>query len=149
MAVWISALGGWNGGDERGGDGLGNLGGGGRRRDRPLISGRRVLMNDGRRGMRIRCAGLKGWVHVCARRALHHLGMVRGRTIRHHGVRSVWGMHHGSPWITALGLLGGSRRAIHCGEGGANGGYATDIDALTSEEVIEAIDGEARIVALK
>ena len=64
--------------------------------------------------------------------------------MHHMGTR---GIHGG---IAGLGLLGRGRRAewadaLH----GGKAGDATKVDALTSEEIIEAIEGETRVVTLK
>jgi len=64
--------------------------------------------------------------------------------MHHMGTR---GIHGG---IARLGLLGGARRAewadaLHRGKVGD----ATKVDALTSEEIIEAIEGETGVVTLK
>ena len=113
-------------------------------------------MHD-RRG-RVGRAGLEGWVEMgieWTRGALDHLRVIWGATIGHHGMRPVGRVHHMGTrgihgGIARLGLLSGARStewadALH----GRKVGDAAEVDALASEQVIEAIEGETWVVTLK
>ena len=159
MAVWIGAFSGRNDGPHDGrcnGLGLGRWGWRPRLLLLLLVRRRRVLVHDWRR--RVWRAGLEGWVQmgiVRARGPLDHLRMIWRTTIGHHGVRPVGGVHHMRTrgihgGITGLGLLSWGRRAewadaLH----GGKVGDAANVNALTNEEVIEAIEGETWVVTLK